>query len=156
MLARLRTISEAEFSQVPYGGEGLWSKVRKACREGGSVGEIIRASKSKRYAYTRLSRLLLCACLGLTEADFLTSPPYVRVLAFRDRGRSLLKMCREQGTISLLHAGENAPPSAYAELETRCALFYDLFCELPNGNYQNRRQNQRIFYHEKKEKGLAK
>lgn len=106
MLAKLRTLSEAEFSRVPYGGEGLWSKVRKACHQGGSVEEIIGAAKSKRYAYTRLSRLLLCACLGITEEDFRTAPPYVRVLAFSGRGRTLLKQSREQGTVSLLHAGE--------------------------------------------------
>lgn len=148
MLARLRTIPEAEFAAVPYGGEGLWRKVRRACLDGGSVEEIRTAAKSKRYAYTRLSRLLLCAYLGIS-AELLERPaPWVRVLAFDERGRALLRNIRENGTISLVQAGETPEKSEFSELEARCALLYDLFCERP-GEFARRRRSERIFYKEK-------
>ena len=148
MLARLRTIPEAEFAAVPYGGEGLWRKVRRACLSGGSVEEIRTAAKSKRYAYTRLSRLLLCAFLGISQELLERPAPYTRVLAFDDRGRAMLREIRENGKVSLIQAGETPEPSEYPELEERCALLYDLFCERP-GEFARRRRSERIFYKEK-------
>lgn len=148
MLARLRTIPEAEFAAVPYGGEGLWRKVRRACLSGGSVEEILTAAKSKRYAYTRLSRLLLCAFLGISQELLERPAPYARVLAFDERGRALLREIRENGKISLIQAGETPEKSEYSELEARCALLYDLFCERP-GEFARRRRSERIFYKEK-------
>lgn len=148
MLARLRTIPEAEFSKVPYGGEGLWRKVRRACLSGGSVEEILTAAKSKRYAYTRLSRLLLCAFLGISSELLERPAPYARVLAFDERGRTLLREIRENGKISLIQAGETPEKSGYSELEARCALLYDLFCERL-GEFARRRRSERIFYKEK-------
>lgn len=139
MLARLRTMTEAEFVCVPYGGEGLWSKVMRACRAGGSVEEILLAAKSKRYPYTRLSRLLLCAYLGITEEMLAADAPYIRLLALNDRGRELLRAARKNGTVNILHAGERAEAGTYAELETRAELLYDLFCG-EDGVYQNRQE----------------
>lgn len=142
MLARLRTIPEAEFSQVPFGSEGLWRKVRALCQTAPSVADILAGAKSKRYAYTRLSRLLLCAYLGISTTQLTERAPYVRVLGLRARGREILRQARTQGTVTLLHAGERAPASDYAELERRCDLLYDLFCQdTPSGM-----QKERLFY----------
>ena len=55
--------------------------------------------------------------------------PWVRVLAVSQRGRALLRAARAQGTVTLLHAGERAPDSAYARLDAQSSLLYDLFCE---------------------------
>ena len=147
MLARLRTLTEEEFSRVPYGSEGLWSKVMRECRLGGSVEEILQGAKSKRYAYTRLSRLLMCAFLGITEELLEEKAPYVRILAMSGRGRSVLRRCKTSSSVQLLHAGERAPASAYAEAETRAALCYDLFCSRPN--YRNYRAEDTVFCAEK-------
>lgn len=142
MLARLRTISETEFSQVPYGSEGLWRKVMALCRTAPSVEAILTGAKSKRYAYTRLARLLLCAYLGISTEQLAAQAPYVRVLGLRARGREILRQARVQGSVTLLHAGERTPVSDYAELEQRCDLLYDLFRQdAPSGM-----QKERLFY----------
>lgn len=146
MLARLRTIPESEFSKVPFGSEGLWRKVMALCHREASVEAILTGAKSKRYAYTRLSRLLICAYLGISEAQLAESVPYVRVLGLRARGREILRTAREQGSITLLHAGEKAPQSEYAELEHRCGLLYDLFRQdVPAGL-----QKEKLFYYDEK------
>ena len=147
MLARLRTMTEEEFSRVPYGSEGLWSKVMRECRLGGSVEEILQGAKSKRYAYTRLSRLLMCAFLGITEELLEEKAPYVRILAMSGRGRSVLRRCKTSSSVQLLHAGERAPACRYADLESRAALCYDLFCSQPN--YRNYRAEDTVFCAEK-------
>ena len=48
MLAVLRTLPDAAFDRMAFEGEGLSSKVRKACRTEHSVDGIIMACKSKR------------------------------------------------------------------------------------------------------------
>lgn len=154
MLARLRTLDEAAWAAVPYGSEGLWRKVRRACLAGGSVQEILTASKSKRYAAARLSRLLLCAYLGISQETLDAPPPYVRILGFSDRGRTLLRLAQRTGRTVLIRAGEVPPEPDYAALETRCALLYDLFCERP-GAYARRLAGEKVFFSKKAEMGLA-
>ena len=129
MLARLRALDEEEFMRVPYGGEGLWSKVRSACAAGCGIEEILQEAKSKRYTYTRLSRLLLCAYLGVGEELLMQRAPYVRLLALSSRGRRLMRTVHKNSGIPVLHPGEHAPQGAFSALEQRAELLYDLFCE---------------------------
>ena len=142
MLARLRALSEEEFSRVPYGSEGLWRKVRRACLAGGSVQDILAEAKSKRYPHTRLCRLLLCAYLGISAAMLEAPAPYVRVLALGARGGQLLRAARERGRIPLLNAGARAEDTPYAQLERQSTLLYDLFCEEP---CVQRARQERVF-----------
>jgi len=147
MLARLRTMTEEEFSRVPYGSEGLWSKVMRLCRSGAGVEEILQGAKSKRYAYTRLSRLLMCAFLGITREQLEAKAPYIRILALNSRGRSLLRQAKGKTALTLLHAGERPPVCEYAETEVRAALCYDLFCKRPN--YRKYIEEDTVFCAEK-------
>lgn len=126
-LARMRFMSERDFAQLPFGSEGLWRKLMHACREQATLEEIIEATKSKRYTRTRLTRMLLCACLGVTKDLLEQDAPYVRVLALNETGQKLLKEARQVGTIPLLNAGERAPDCGFAELERRASDLYGLF-----------------------------
>lgn len=126
-LARLRFMSEQDFAQLPFGSEGLWRKVMRACREQATLEQIVAAAKSKRYTRTRLMRMLLCACLGITKDLLEREAPYVRVLALNETGAKLLRLARQTGSIPILNAGERAPECAYAELERRASDLYGLF-----------------------------
>ena len=129
VLAILRTLSDATFASLPFGAEGLWSKLMKACRSCGSTEEILRAVKSKRYALSRIRRMLLCAVLGLTAADLEKHPPYVRILAFDPKGRALLREMKSH--FPLVNAGERPAGGTeltrYFDLECRAADLYSLF-----------------------------
>ncbi|MBO2527517.1 MAG: HIGH nucleotidyl transferase, partial [Clostridiales bacterium] len=128
-LARLRAMPEQEFKQLPFGSEGLWRKLMHACREKATLEEIIEAAKSKRYTRTRLMRMLLCAYLGITKGLLEQEAPYVRVLALNETGGKILREARNNGNLTILNAGENAPDSAYAELERRASDLYGLFAD---------------------------
>lgn len=91
IVARLRTMTDAEFAALPYGSEGLWRKLMKASRTCCDLPSIIEATKSKRYTRTRIDRMILCAFLGLKQEDIGTIPPLIRVLAFTGRGRGILR-----------------------------------------------------------------
>ena len=86
--------------------------------------------------------MIMCAFLGLTEADLTAESPYTRVLALNDRGRTALKEARNHGTF--LNAGE-AVPTEYGARECRIGDLYGLFCvegpEAPGAEH-----NRRIFY----------
>ena len=127
VLARLRGLTREEWARVPFGSEGLWSKVWRAVQTEGSVEAILCAAKSKRYPRTRLQRLLLCAYLGISEETLRQTPPYVRVLAFDERGQTVLRQAKKSGGCMLVNAGQTPPDTAYYELERRAADLYTLF-----------------------------
>lgn len=126
-LARLRAMEERDFAALPFGAEGLWRKLMHACREEATLEEIITATKSKRYTRTRLTRMLLCAYLGITKELLEQEAPYVRVLALNEAGQKILRAARGFGGIPILNAGERAPDGEYARLERRASDLYGLF-----------------------------
>ena len=139
ILARLRTMSDADFEALPYGSEGLWRKLMHACREYATLEEVLTATKSKRYTRTRLDRMVMCAYLGITE-ELLRSPvPYVRVLGLRTTGVSALKKARETGLFP--HIGEKTGLD-YEKLEQKWDDLYGLFRQdspTASGQTNNRR-----------------
>ena len=143
VLAKLRTMTDAEFEAIPYGSEGLWRKFMHACRGEATVDGIINATKSKRYTRTRIDRMIMCAFLGISLEDLLSPVPYTRVLAFNDRGREALKAARQTGTF--LNAGEIVL-TPYGAKERQWGDLYGLFCiaapEAPGAE-----SKRRIYYH---------
>ena len=125
VLAKLRTMTDEEFEALPYGSEGLWRKFMHACRSEATLEGIIAATKSKRYTRTRIDRMTMCAYLGITLQDMLSPVPYIRVLAFNDQGRTVLRAARQTGTF--LNAGE-IDLSDYGTKERRIGDLYGLFC----------------------------
>lgn len=122
MLSRLRLLTREQTETLPYGSEGLWNKLLRAIREGRDLEGVIASAKSRRYPYTRISRMLLCACLGLTAEKMAETPDCIRVLAFSQKGRPLLRRISDEGTVPLLHVGQARPVTA-------SDLFYPLFRE---------------------------
>lgn len=142
ILAKLRTMSDAEFEALPYGSEGLWRKLMKACREFASLEEILTAVKSKRYTRTRLDRMVMCAFLGVTKMDMDAAAPYARVLALNDRGREILKKARSVGFYPNIGEKLDHP---YQAIESRCGSLYGLFAaDTPES--PAREEQSRVFY----------
>ena len=124
ILARLRTMTDGEFEDLPYGSEGLWRKLMHASRNEATLEEIVSATKSKRYTRTRIQRMILCAFLGISREMLEAEVPYTRVLAFTETGRGILKTAKKSGTY--INAGEKID-TPYWYLEKRCADLYGLF-----------------------------
>lgn len=127
ILYRLRTMCDGEFESLPYGSEGLWRKLMHSARKYATLEEIIAATKSKRYTRTRIDRMVMCAFLGISQADMDMPAPYTRVLAFNDRGREVLKNAKKVGQFPNAGAATN---SLYEQLENRAGLLYSLFASI--------------------------
>lgn len=146
MLARLRAMDDAEFEALPYGAEGLWRKLMKESRQADTIEALVCAVKSRRYARSRIMRMVMCAFLGLREADLAQPAPYARILAFNEKGQKLLRRAAQEGSLPLLHPGQRGD-GAYAKMEARAERLYPLFlppeksCALP-GHVEAYRKSQ--------------
>ena len=124
VLSRLRTMTDAEFEALPFGSEGLWRKLMHNARRFSNLEDVITATKSKRYTRTRLDRMVMCAYLGISKEMIASPAPYVRLLAFNDRGRSILR--KNKDAFPVVNAGEHVQ-HPYWELEKRAVDLYGLF-----------------------------
>lgn len=76
--------------------EGIENLILKSAIKSNTLEELIQNVKSKRYTYTRIRRMLMNILIGLTKEDMKlilenNELPPIRVLAFNDKGRALLK-----------------------------------------------------------------
>ena len=142
VLSRLRTMEDAEFEVLPFGSEGLWRKLMRESRTQATLEAIASAVKSKRYTRSRIDRMILCAFLGITAQTLEAAIPYVRVLAFNDRGREILSGAKKDGFF--LNAGQPAPLPLW-EMEQRWEDLYGLFQTGAPGQ-PGAAKNRRVFY----------
>ncbi len=131
ILARLRSMTEDEFALYDESGEGLYHRFYDASRAAVSVAGLLDAVKTKRYAHARLRRMLLEAYLGVKPADRPEQPPYLRVLAMNDKGKSLLHEMRKAAALPVVVKPADArelSPAAHRlmELEARATDLYAL------------------------------
>jgi len=133
LLARLRTMTAQDWAALPDSGaaEGLPLRLEKAGKQAVSIPQFLEQVKTRRYTHARLRRLLLWTYLGITAADIPPAPTYLRVLAFSQRGRELLREMKASASLPILtkpaHAREleDAGKQLF-ELEVRCTDLYDL------------------------------
>lgn len=93
ILYSLRKMTASQIRNLPDVSEGLENTIIAAANSCNTYSELIDKLKSKRFAMTRLQRILLYALLGITKHDMEESrkvKPYVRVLGFNDNGKQLL------------------------------------------------------------------
>ncbi len=141
ILYRLRTMTDDEFADLPYGSEGLWRKFMHASRTQATLEDILSATKSKRYTRSRLDRMVMCATLGISREILETPAPYTRILALNDIGRQVLKLARQNGSFPNIGEKIDHP---YQDLERRADDIYALFTT--QSEPPGRTGNRRVFY----------
>ncbi|SCY85080.1 nucleotidyltransferase [Alkaliphilus peptidifermentans] len=88
--------------------EGLENRIYHCSLVNDSLHDLYDCIKSKRYPYTRLQRIMMHLLLGI-DKDTLNSfneaggPQYIRILAFNDKGRQILKLCKENSTLPVIN-----------------------------------------------------
>ena len=102
MLSHLLRLTPGDLAALPGASEGLEHRLYAAIRRGRSVEGIWQEAKTKRYAASRLRRMLLCAFLGVTAEDQAAPLPYLRVLGFSAAGRGLLRDMAEAAALPVV------------------------------------------------------
>ena len=90
---------------LPDASEGLHNKISKGLLNSESFHELISYAKSKRYTYSRISRILCQYFIGFDNYQtkiLRKSPcPYVRILGLNKVGASMLKSAKKTSTIPI-------------------------------------------------------
>lgn len=128
LLSRLRMLDKERFLSLPDGADGAGARLYAARLEP-TVEGVLAAAKTKRFALSRLRRMLLCACLGLSCNMAEDIPPYARVLAANKKGCELLREISGKTDIPVL-----TKPASVKAMDARCnqvfavsASAHDLF-----------------------------
>lgn len=131
-----------QIEDCPSAGEGLGNLIKQCASVPGGEEtweDIIKAVKSKRYTYTRISRLCMQLILGITRSACASeAPQYIRVLGFSDKGRRLLselKSGEEQGLPVITNINKEAHSLTeearhMLDLDVRAADLYNLVAGL--------------------------
>jgi len=89
ILAKLRSMSVQEFEILPDATEGLGNRLHGAAQKADSLEELFELAKTKRYAMSRIRRMVLCAFLGIRDGDYNAVPRQGIILASSKRGRKI-------------------------------------------------------------------
>lgn len=91
---------------LPDISEGLENKVYEALTKYNNIEEALTFIKSKRYTYTRLSRILTQYYIGFDcyNTGYLRKLPcpYARILGFNNRGKEILRLMKSKSKIPLI------------------------------------------------------
>ena len=87
--------------------EGIENKIYSNIFTSQNLEELINSTKSKRYTMTKIKRTLNNILLGVTKEDILKVKdlnlvPYIRVLAFNNKGREIIKKIKTSSDIEII------------------------------------------------------
>lgn len=102
MTYALRTAGEDKIKTYADVREGLENLIKKAAFSENTVSGIAEAVKSKRYAYTRIKRIMYNILLDIPESSRKKNPEYIRVLAFNEKGRELLSEMKKTASLPVI------------------------------------------------------
>ncbi|HBC97728.1 MAG TPA: nucleotidyltransferase [Clostridium sp.] len=91
--------------KLPDVSEGIENRIFNAIKNNHSYKGIIESSKTKRYTYSRISRILCQFFLGFDHFDTdslrKNTCPYIRVLGFNSSGKKILRAIKENSHLPI-------------------------------------------------------
>lgn len=99
IVSSLCLMSADKLAAAPGISEGLENKIKTEAMRCNTLDEIIAAVKSKRYAYSRIRRAILCAYLGITQNDVSQMPKYIKILGFNKTGQHVLNAAKKTASL---------------------------------------------------------
>ncbi|HSN58978.1 MAG TPA: nucleotidyltransferase [Clostridiaceae bacterium] len=86
--------------------EGLENRIFSSTVSAESFDQLIDSVKTKRYAYTRISRIMTQFFIGFDQFDTAAmrkeAPQYIRVLGFTKRGAEILREAKRSSTLPII------------------------------------------------------
>ena len=131
VLSKLRTMTAQDFLKITDVSEGLENRIVEAVRNAATLEELYDLIKSKRYAHSRIRRIILRAYLGIYNAP--KEPPYIRILGFNAKGRELLSEMKKRAEKPIITKLSDCDESTLEFFEQECKStdLYNLGYKLP-------------------------
>lgn len=137
ILGLLRCMKLEQLRELPDISEGLEYRLKNAGEVSGTIEELIKNICTRRYAQTRIQRILFSLVTGLTKSDtelFMQygGPQYARILGFNPIGRILLSKMKKNSSLPLITKAADFKSSCnrllvrMLELEARSTDMYVL------------------------------
>ena len=143
LLHTLRLRGASYIASLPDVSEGLENRIYSAAQNCRTREALIQSVKTKRYAYARISRILLCALLGVTRdmvvAHNAAPASHVRVLAVRDA--SVMSALAKAASVPLI---TSAASPLYPALDAAATGVWALSQTAPPYDRADRDYTQRL------------
>lgn len=99
------TLYKNSIEKLPDVSEGIHNRIYRALDISQNFDELLYLCKTKRYTYTRISRILCQFFIGFENWDILNlrkiSCPYARVLGFNSSGSKILRKAKQNTSIPI-------------------------------------------------------
>ena len=95
LMSRILMLNEASFEALPDGADGAGKRLYKTVREYTDIESIAYHAATRPYPMARMRRMLMCAALDVGAEYTKQLPPYMRVLALNEKGRSYIRSLEE-------------------------------------------------------------
>lgn len=107
ILNSLRRMTREQISTLPFVGEGLENRIKRAAGASGTLDQLIASVCTKRYTRTRIQRILFNTLTGMNADEFnkfnsFGGPCYIRVLGFNKKGSQLLTEIKKSATLPVI------------------------------------------------------
>jgi predicted nucleotidyltransferase len=123
LLGMLRASSTDIIRETQGVSEGLENLIYRHAFRASSRDELIHMVKSKRYTYTRISRILAQFMLGISKDTAAASPVphYARLLGFRESARPVLRRMQDDAQINIITKPAAMKRDALFRLDAKAA-----------------------------------
>lgn len=120
---KYKIITEKDLSIYLDVDEGIEHRLKKVINECNNIDDLIEKTKSKRYTYNKIRRMLTHILIGFTKEDnFNLTFDYIKILGFNNNGKKYLNKIKKDLNMPIVPFKE----SLTYQYELKAAAIYDL------------------------------
>ena len=130
---KYKIISEHDLSIYLDVDEGIDNRLKKVINECNSLDELIEKTKSKRYTYNKIRRMLIHILIGFTKEDNNNLVfDYIKILGFNNNGKKYLNKIKKDINVPITPLKD----SLTYKYELKTAAIYDLVSQEKNIEFE--------------------
>ena len=127
LLIDLRKKTSEDLADIRDVGEGIDYKLISALQEANDINGIISLTKSKRYTYARIKRIVLSSFFGLKGIDY---PGYLRLLGLKKEASSAWKEIKKGSSLPVIEKITKAEDEKISVALNKDIVFDDVWASL--------------------------
>ena len=136
-LIKYQIISSDNLNDYLDVNEGIENKLKKVINDSKDLNELILNTKSKRYSYSRIQRMLLHIVCKFKKSDNILSLNYIRVLGMSNNGKKILKDIKGKIDVPIITKYQKKYDNLFS-IDKKANSIYSLLTNYdPNSEYKS-------------------
>ena len=132
-IIKYKIITEKDLSIYLDVDEGIENRLKKVINECNNINDLIEKTKSKRYTYNKIRRMLIHILIGFTKKDNQNLKlDYIKILGFNSHGKTYLNKIKKELNIPTTPSKN----SLIYQYELKTAAIYDFISKDNNLEYE--------------------